>query len=141
MMLFWIFTLAPTFLVLPLLIWVTFAATRFTFAFTWYMFANVFDSFIYVIILRPLKFKSSTLFRTDTLLGRLISVLQLPTRTVTQSLTIFIRYKLIRDGLVMHWWLFKGTYFVWLEALAILVNNTRSNSLINPIIIIYHVCS
>ena len=141
MMLFWIFTLAPTFLVLPLLIWVTFAATRLTFALTWYMIVNVFGSFIYAIILRSLEFKSSTLFGTDTLLDRSLSVFRLPTWTVTQSLTIFIRYKLIRHGLVMHCWLFKGTYFVWLEALAILVNNARSNSLINPIIIIYHVFS
>ena len=41
-------------------------------------FVNVFDSFIYVIMLNTLRFKSSVLFGTHTLLGKSLIVLQLP---------------------------------------------------------------
>ena len=40
---------------------------------------NIFDSFISVIMLNMLGFKSSVLFATHTLLDKLLIVLQLPT--------------------------------------------------------------
>ena len=40
---------------------------------------NVFDSFIPVIMLKTLRFKSSILFGRQTLLGKSFRVLQLPT--------------------------------------------------------------
>ena len=42
-------------------------------------FVNVFDSFIPVIMLKTLRFKTSVLFGTHTLLDKLLRVLQLPT--------------------------------------------------------------
>ena len=42
-------------------------------------FVNVFDSFIHVIILNRLRFKSSVLFGTQTLLDKSLRVLQIPT--------------------------------------------------------------
>ena len=42
-------------------------------------FANVFDSFVTIIILKMLRFKSSVLYRTYTLLNRSLRVLKLPT--------------------------------------------------------------
>ena len=44
-----------------------------------HVFVNVFDSFIPVIMLSTLKFKSSVLFGTHTLLDKSLRVLQLPT--------------------------------------------------------------
>ena len=38
MILFWIFTHSPTFIIIPFLIWVTFSTTKFTYTFAWYMF-------------------------------------------------------------------------------------------------------
>ena len=42
-------------------------------------FVNVFDTFIPVIMLKTLRFKSSVLFGTHTLLDKSFTVLQLPT--------------------------------------------------------------
>ena len=42
-------------------------------------FVNIFDSFISVIMLKTLKFKSSVIFGTHTLLNRSSGALQLPT--------------------------------------------------------------
>ena len=47
---------------------------------------NVFDSFIAVITLRTLRFNSSVLFETHTLLDNSLRVLQLPTHLF--SLTV-----------------------------------------------------
>ena len=41
-------------------------------------FANVFDLFILVTMLNTLRFKSSVLFQTHNLLGKLIRILKLP---------------------------------------------------------------
>ena len=41
-------------------------------------FVNVFDSFIHVIILNRLRFKSSVLFGTQTVLDKSLRVLQIP---------------------------------------------------------------
>ena len=41
-------------------------------------FAGIFDSFIFIIILKILKFKSALLFETMTLLDKSLRVLQLP---------------------------------------------------------------
>ena len=43
-------------------------------------FVNIFDLFIPVIILKPLKFKSSVLSGTHTLLDKSLTVLQRPTQ-------------------------------------------------------------
>ena len=44
-----------------------------------YSFVNVFDSFISVIMLKMLRFKSSVFYGTHTLLDSSLRVLQLPT--------------------------------------------------------------
>ena len=44
-----------------------------------FIYANVFDSFIAVSMLNTLRFKSSVLFGTHTLLDKSLRVLQLPT--------------------------------------------------------------
>ena len=72
MMFFRIFALAPTFIVIPILIRVTF----FTITFTFICF-NVFDLFIPVIMMNTLK--SPVLFGTHTLLDRSLRVLKLLT--------------------------------------------------------------
>ena len=43
------------------------------------IYVNVFDSFISLIMLNTLRFKSSVLFGTHTLLDKSLRVLQLPT--------------------------------------------------------------
>ena len=70
-MFFWIFALTPTFIIIILLIRVTFSTIKFIFTFTFI--------FIPVIVLQTLKFKSksSVLFGTHTLLDRSLRVLQL----------------------------------------------------------------
>ena len=94
-------------------------------------FVNVFDPFIFVIMLITLRSKSSVLFWTHTLLDKSLRVLQLPTNL--SNLTANGHYwntwlyslgcKLLRVGWILHLWLLNGTTFVWLDALATLINN------------------
>ena len=44
-----------------------------------YLYVKIFDSFIPVIMLNTLRFKSSFLFRTYTLLDKSLRILQIPT--------------------------------------------------------------
>ena len=66
-MFFWVFTLAPIFIVISYLHAICFA--------------NVLDLFICVIILKTCNVKSSVSFGSHTLLDRLSRVLQLPADT------------------------------------------------------------
>ena len=66
LMFFPIFTLAKTFVVIPLLIWVTSSTIKFAF--------TLFDSFILLILLKTFRFKSSVFSGTYTLLDRSLRV-------------------------------------------------------------------
>ena len=66
LMFFPIFTLVKTFVVIPLLIWVTSSTIKFAF--------TLFDSFILVILLKTFRFKSSVFSGTHTLLDRSLRV-------------------------------------------------------------------
>ena len=68
MFFFQMFAFTLAFIVIPLLIWVTFSIIiKLVFTFAWYMFSNVFDSIVLVIILKALKFSSSILFETHSI--------------------------------------------------------------------------
>ena len=70
--------LAPTFIVIPILIRVYFLQSNLHFHSHDTCFVNdVFDSFILAIMLKTLRFESSVLFRTHNLLDRPLRVLQL----------------------------------------------------------------
>ena len=53
-------------------------------------------------------------------------------------------FKLVKEGWVIHGWLFEDIHFVWLEALTIIVNdplklnNLINTFLINSNLILYH---
>ena len=63
------------FIVIPLLIWITFCTIKFTFTSNDISLVNVFVSFISVIIMKTLRYKSPALLGTRTLLGKLLRVL------------------------------------------------------------------
>ena len=66
------YNLASTFII-------TISTIKSTFAFAWYMFCYVSDSFIPAIMLKALRFRSSVLFGTHTLLDKSLRALQLST--------------------------------------------------------------
>ena len=74
------FTLISTFIVIPSLISeLHFLPTNLHLHLHDIYFVNVFGSFVPVITLNTLRYKSSVLFGTDTLLDESLRVLQLPT--------------------------------------------------------------
>ena len=75
-MLFWIFTLILTVIVIPRFK-LNFLLSNLHLHSHDICFANVFDSFIPVIMLKTPRFESYVLFRTHTLLDRSLRVLQL----------------------------------------------------------------
>ena len=73
------FAFALTFIVIPLLIWIAFFTIKFTVHSHDISFVNVCDSFILVIMLNKLRFKSFVLFGIDTFLDKSLGVFQLLT--------------------------------------------------------------
>ena len=81
-----IFTFTLTFIVIPILVRVTFSTIEFTYTFVWYIcLVNIFDIFVPVIILNTFRFKYSVLFGTHILLDRSLRVLQIPVHLTTQQ--------------------------------------------------------
>ena len=80
MMFFWIITLTPTFIVIPVTFELHFLPPNLRLYSHDICFVDVLDLFIPVIILKTFKCESSVLFgQTQTLLDRSERVLQLPT--------------------------------------------------------------
>ena len=74
-----LFTFRSTFIAIPPLTRITFFPSNFHLHSHEICFVNVFDSFIPVIMLNMLRFKSSVLFGTHTSLDKSLRVSQLPT--------------------------------------------------------------
>ena len=95
-------------------------------------------------MLKTLRFKYSVLLGIYALLDKLFSVLQRPTHqsnlTTNRGKWNFCLYglecKLVRIGWFIHFRIIKNTYFVYLETLTMLANNTINNFSTIPNIIL-----
>ena len=107
-------------------------------------FADIFNSFIPVIILKALKFKSSVLFGTHIILDRSLIVFTTYNVMECNPSMYSLGCKLIRVDWVMQCWLFKDIHFVESEVLTMLAkdllkrNNPINTCLISPDIILYY---
>ena len=98
------------------------------------LFVKIFDSVFSGITLKTCVLKSSVLFGMHALLDKSLRTLQLPSHL---SSTFYS--KSIRIEWISHFWILKDTHFVWLEALAMLANNTIILFLIIQNILSYYV--